>query len=364
MKKRAFSFSPLLQKTSAAHHGALNQLELESMGVSPDQVIDFSSNINPFGPPTIVKEILPNVELSSYPDRNVIALRRALSNQLGVDLNQIVVGNGTSELIWLIAFAFVQPGDRIVALGPTFGEYQRCARLMGGQVIFVNACPEDQFRLNFQEVNQALNANQPGLCFICNPNNPTGTIIPLETIQSWAQMHPDTGFIIDEAYLPFAPRFQSAIKLGLPNIIVLCSMTKDFSLAGVRLGFAVGQEEHIDKISQIRPAWNVNSLAQSAGLAVLNQKHFVSESNLKIRMEKEKLVFELEELGFFIPPSETHYFIMEVGEAGNFRSRLLRDHLIQVRDCTSFGLPAYVRISTRKSEDNQQLISAIKDMNS
>ncbi len=177
-------------------------------------------------------------------------------------------------------------------------------------------------------------------------------------------MYPDTGFIVDEAYLPFAPEFQSVIKLGLPNLIVLSSMTKDFSLAGVRLGFAVGQEEHIEKISQISPAWNVNSLAQSAGQAVLKQKHFMSESNQKIRIEKEKLIFELEELGFSIPPSETHYFIMEVGEARNFRSRLLRDHLIQVRDCTSFGLPSYVRISTRKSEDNQQLISAIKDMNS
>ncbi len=364
MKKRAFASSPLLQKTTAAHHGALNYKELESIGVSPDQVIDFSSNINPFGPPSIVKEMLPNVELSSYPDRDAIALCRALSHQIGVGLNQIVVGNGASELIWLIAFAFVQPGDRIVVLGPTFGEYQRCVSLMGGQVRFVNACPEEQFNLDYREVDQALNANQPGLCFICNPSNPTGTIIPLETIQSWAQMYPDTGFIVDEAYLPFAPEFQSAIKLGLPNIIVLCSMTKDFSLAGVRLGFAVGPEEHIEKISQIRPAWNVNTLAQSAGLAVLNQKHFVSESNLKIRIEKEKFVSALEELGFSIPPSETHYFIMEVGEAGNFRTRLLRDHLIQVRDCTSFGLPAYVRISTRKSEDNQQLISAIKDMNS
>ncbi len=363
MKKRAFAFSPLLQKTTAVHHGAINHKELESIGVSPQQVIDFSSNINPFGPPSIVKEILPNVELSSYPDRDAIAFRRELSNQLGVDLNQIVVGNGTSELIWLIAFAFVQPGDKIVVIGPTFGEYQRCARLMGGQVRFVNASPEKQFNLDYKEVDQALNTDQPGLCFICNPNNPTGTIVPLETIQSWAQTYPDIGFILDEAYLPFAPEFQSAIKLCLPNLIVLCSMTKDFSLAGVRLGYAVGPEEDIKNISQIRPAWNVNALAQSAGLAVLKQEHFMPESNQKIRIEKEKLVFALKDLGFSTPPSETHYFLVEVGEARKFRSRLLRDHLIQVRDCTSFGLPSYVRISTRKSEDNQQLISAIKDMN-
>jgi histidinol-phosphate aminotransferase len=363
MGKCAFASSPLLQKIAAIHHGALNHKELESLEISPDHVLDFSSNINPFGPPPVVKEALSNLDFSSYPDRDAIAIRKALSHQLNLDLSQLVVGNGASELIWLIAFAFVQPGDRIVIIGPTFGEYQRCVSLMGGQVKFVNAHPEDQFNLDYKRVDQALKTNQPDLCFICNPNNPTGTVIPLEIIRSWAQTYPNTGFILDEAYLPFTPEFQSAIKLGLPNLIILMSMTKNFSLAGLRLGYTAGPEEVIAKITQVRPAWNVNGLAQVAGLVVLAKKDFMSESNKKIRIEKGKLVYALKELGFPIPPSETHYFIMDVGEARCFRSRLLRDYLIQVRDCTSFGLPSYVRISTRQREDNQQLISAIQDMN-
>lgn len=362
MVKCAFTSSPLLQKTAAVHHGALNHKELESLKISPDHVLDFSSNINPFGPPPFIREALSDLDLSSYPDRDAIALRRSLSQQIGVDFNQIVVGNGASELIWLIAFAFIKPEDKIVVLGPTFGEYQRCVSLMGGQMKFVNACPKDQFNINYERVDHALKTNQPDLCFICNPNNPTGTIIPLEIIRSWAQTYPSTGFILDEAYLPFTPEFQSAIKLGLPNLIVLMSMTKNFSLAGLRLGYAAGPEDVIAKITQVRPAWNVNGLAQVAGLVVLAKKDFMSESNKKIRIEKGKLIYALKELGFSIPPSKTHYFIMDVGDARCFRSRLLRDYLIQVRDCTSFGLPSYVRISTRQREDNQQLISAIQDM--
>jgi len=200
------------------------------------------------------------------------------------------------------------------------------------------------------------------LCFICNPNNPTGTVIPMETIQSWVQAYPDTGFVLDEAYLPFAPETQSALTLAAPNLIILRSMTKDFSLAGVRLGYAVGPEGVITKITQVCPAWNVNAFAQVAGLVVLQEEGFMAQSNQKIRIEKEELVLALAELGFSIPPSKTHYFIMDVGEARHFRSRLLAGYLIQVRDCTSFGLPSYVRIATRRREDNQQLISAVQDM--
>ncbi|MFC2054093.1 pyridoxal phosphate-dependent aminotransferase [Chloroflexota bacterium] len=363
MIKHAFASSPTLNKTIVTHHGALDYKELESFGFSPDNVLDFSSNINPFGPPPAVKEALANIDLSSYPDRDAIALRKVLSHQIGVDINQVVVGNGTAELIWLIAFAFVQPGDRSVVLAPTFGEYQRCVSYMGGQVSFVNTHPEEQFKFDHRRVEHALKRNQASLCFICNPNNPTGTVIPLEFIQNWAQMCPGTGFILDEAYLTFAPELQSAIDLSLPNLIILRSMTKDFSLAGLRLGYAAGPEEVITRIAQVRPAWNVNSLAQAAGMAALSQKDFVCESIQKIRIEKEKLIYALVGLGYSIPSSQTHFFIMDVGEAKSFRKRLLQDYLIQVRDCTSFGMPSYVRISTRQSEDNQRLISAIQDIN-
>ena len=363
MQKKAFSSSSIIEKATTAFHGALNYQELESLNIEPDQVIDFSSNINPYGPPQGVPDGLSNIDSTKYPDRDSIALRTVLAEQLNITIDQIMVGNGTAELIWLIAFAFVQPGDDVAILGPTFGEYERCVRLMGGQVKWIKALPENEFAFGIQELHQALEDIQPKFCIICNPNNPTGTILKKEDIFTLAQAHQNTGVILDEAYLSFVPELTSSISLNLPNLLVMRSMTKDFSLAGLRLGYAIGLAEIIGKISQVAPAWNVNSYAQAAGLAALAQKDFMARSNDRLKVEKKHLVSALGKQGYSIFPSKTHYFLMDVGDAAAFRLRLLQEHFIQVRDCTSFGLPAMVRVSTRQREENQQLLDALWKIN-
>ncbi len=363
MKNKAFSVYNLYKNIT--HHGALNYNELESLGITPETVLDFSSNINPFGPPHEILKALEDIkskDISSYPDRDSSELRIALTQKLGVCKEQIVVGNGTAELIWLLAFTFVKPGDKVLILSPTFGEYERCIALMGGLVEHVKADSKDNFKFNIESINQALKELKPELCFICNPNNPTGSLIFVEQIGKLAKENPNTGFIIDEAYLSFLIKARSVINFALPNIIILRSMTKNFSIAGLRLGYAVGPKDLIAAISGVRPAWNVNRLAQIAGLTAIRQNDFIISSVNKIQSCKEKLVADLELLGYSIVPSSTHYFIMKVGNAKRFRSTLLKKYQIQVRDCSSFGIPSYVRISTQKQENNDRLIHAIKEM--
>jgi histidinol-phosphate aminotransferase len=199
------------------------------------------------------------------------------------------------------------------------------------------------------------------LVFICNPNNPTGKILPLNVLDEWAREFPSTLFVVDEAYLAFAPGMVSAITLHRKNILVLRSMTKDYAIAGLRLGYAVGTEVVIDALANLRPAWNVNSLAQAAGLAALQDESHLTDTLAKLRQEYQTLIDDLKALGFDPVPSQTHYFLLPVENGAQYRSKLLQQRIL-IRDCASFGLPDYVRIATRQSEENVRLISAIKEI--
>lgn len=345
--------------TPPAHHGALDYAEIDRLEFVPDDILDFSSNINPYGPASSAVEAIKRTVLERYPDREAVALRSALADHLSLSIEQIVVGNGTAELIWLIAFAFVRPGDLILVLGPTFGEYARCARLTEGHVEVISGHGDDDFTIDPHTVERTLRDRRPRLIFICNPNNPTGSIIERESIGRWADDHPETLFIIDEAYLAFASDYSSVIDLCRGNILTLRSMTKDHALAGLRLGYAAGPLSLIEAVARVRPPWNVNAMAQSAGLAALNEPDHLQRTLDKIRGAKGELIAELCRLGLTPLPSVTQYFIVDVGCGAEFRRHLLKHFRIQVRDCASFGLPAYIRIATRRPKENARLLDSL-----
>ena len=367
MKKGAFlegqnpSPRPEVLAAHLTYHGALDYSELEMLKLDPGEVLDFSVNSNPYGPSSAVREILRTIPLERYPDRETLALRRALADHLDIAPDQIVAGNGAAELIWLVALAFLRPGDLVLVLGPTFGEYTRAAALMGAQVEILTAQPEQGFVVNPDDVTRSLRRVQPRLVFLCNPNNPTGTLTSLETIDAWARSHPQTLFIVDEAYLAFAATARSALNIGVQNILVLRSMTKDYALAGLRLGYAVSNEDVIDALARVSPPWSVNSMAQAAGVAVLADKENLRSSLDKLARANETLVAGLRTLGLTPLPSDVHFFLVLVEDGAAFRRKLLRQK-IMVRDCASFGLPAHVRIATRRPEENARLLNAIREM--
>jgi len=210
-------------------------------------------------------------------------------------------------------------------------------------------------------VARRLRENRPRLAFVCIPNNPTGVTVSLDVVGDWARISPETLFVVDEAYLAFAPGLRSAVTLTLPNVLVLRSMTKDYALAGLRLGYVVGHETIVDVLTRVRPAWNVSALAQAAGVAALSDQAYLDETLNALNKDKEVLVTGLRRSGWAPLPSTVHFFLLRVGDGAAFRRNLLR-HRIQVRDCASFGLPAYVRIATRCPEENAQLLAALQDV--
>ena len=275
--------------------------------------------------------------------------------------DRVLPGNGASELIWLAALAFVRPGDRVLVLGPTFCEYARAAGLMGAQVTTCRAREVTGFVPEPAEVGRRLETLRPSCVFLCNPNNPTGAVLAPEVIAAWARRRPRTLFVVDEAYLPFAVGLDSVLTFGEENILVLRSLTKDFGLAGLRLGCAIGPDGLIAALRRTQPPWSVNALAQAAGVAALRDPSHRRTSLQRLAQGKQELAESLSRLGMTPVPSAVHFFLLRVGEGAAFRQALLRRGVL-VRDCASFGLPAHVRIAARRPDENERLLAAIREV--
>ncbi|MBI2858797.1 MAG: histidinol-phosphate aminotransferase family protein, partial [Chloroflexi bacterium] len=220
-------------------HGGLDPGELLALGLAPEGVIDFSVCCNPYGPPPAVSQALVMERLQAYPDSHCGELRQKLSDITGVSAERIVVGSGSMELIRLVALAFIRPGDPCLIPSPTFGEYATSCILLGGATIELR-CPEAaQFRLSVSELAQAVALRRPRVVFLCSPNNPTGHCLDYVDLGGVVSSSPETLFVVDEAYASFAGRAGETAKLlDHDNVLVLRSMTKDYALAGLRLGYA------------------------------------------------------------------------------------------------------------------------------
>ena len=350
-----------LTQVATAIHGALDYAELQRHGIAPAAVIDFSENSNPFGPAPGVRVALAAVDPARYPDRDCLALRRVLADQTGAALDELVVGNGAAELLWLVAFAFLERGDRVLILGPTFGEYARMACLMGAEVVEWQADATTAFAVDPNAFATQMAALEPKAIFLCNPNNPTGTVIDPATVAAWAARFPQTLFVVDEAYLAFVPGLRSLYAWRLPNLLIVRSLTKEYALAGLRLGYALGPATLVAGLAQARVPWSVNAAAQAAGEAALRDQAHLQRTLAALQAAKSELIAGLQQLGRHPLPSQTHYFLLNVSNGASFRQQLLRDGLL-VRDCASFGLPTYVRIATRKPAQNQVLLARLGQM--
>ncbi len=352
---------PELLQIPDAIHGALDFAELECLGLAPEAVLDFSVNGNPYGPSPQVREAIAQVPYDRYPDREVRALRQVLARHLDITPERLLIGNGSTELVWLLALAFVRPGDPVVLVGPTFGEYTRAAILMGAHLHQYTAQPEEDFNIVPERVTRLLQQSQPRLVFVCNPNNPTGTFVTPEIIAHWATAWPGTLFIIDEAYLTFAANAPSVLPGLRHNMLVLRSMTKAYALAGLRLGYAIGSPDILAALQRARPPWSVNALAQAAGIAALRDKAHLTFCLERIAQAKHGLTAGLHALGLLPVPSTTHFFLVRVGHGAACRQALLGRGIL-VRDCASFGLPDYIRVATRRPGENARLLTALAEV--
>ena len=353
---------PEIENLQVCPHGGIDYAELGAMGITPKAVLDFSVCTNPFMPPPGIREMLNNIAIDKYPDCEATELRQRLSERLGVPLDNILVGSGTTELIRLIALAYFRRGDRILILEPTYGEYETTCQIVGAKPIKQWLKAEDKFAPRIEETVDLIRQHHPRAVFICNPNNPTGKYLARQEVESVLDVIEDGLLILDEAYLAFVEKSWSSIELiSQANVVILRSMTKDYGLAGLRLGYTVTSQEITENLRRVCPPWNVNVIAQKVGAMVLEDVDYLEQTRQKIREAKQYLIDGFSRLGFQLLPSDTNYFLVKVGSAQAFRTALLKQG-IQVRDCTSFGFPEYVRIAPRTMPECQKLMATVHEL--
>ncbi|MBM3947385.1 MAG: histidinol-phosphate aminotransferase family protein [SAR202 cluster bacterium] len=349
-------------------HGGLDAEELAALGLRPEEVLDFSASINPLGPPPSVVRALASLDLAAYPDRDCRDLRLALARRLEVSPEWVQVGNGSMELIHLLARAFLAPGDGAVIFTPTFGEYEAACRLQGAGVVEVRARETDGFQWSIGEFSAAGGAtrgfaHQPQktsrLVFLCNPNNPTGAYLARDDVERVITTFPQATVVLDEAYATFADEpWDSVPLLRHRNVVLLHSMTKTYAIPSLRLGYAVGHPEILDHTRRFQPSWSVNGAAQAAGLAALGEDAYLRVARACAQEGKAVLCEMLEAAGLRVTRGAANFVLVEVGDARAVRRRLLERRLC-VRDCASFGLPRHVRIGVRTPQECGRLAEAL-----
>lgn len=331
-------------------------------GATDPSFLDFSANINPYGPPPSVLEAIYCIPLDRYPDSGSYELRSVLSAKLGISEGSILVGNGSVELIRLVTFACLHPGDRVIVVEPTFSEYAFAAKLMGARIQPFLTLSSSGFSLDIEELCRFIRSFEPRLTFLCNPDNPTGRYLGEREVRMIAEACSSGFLVLDEAFVNFVDKPWSSLSLlGTGNVIILRSLTKDYALAGLRLGYLLGPDDLVDVLSRIQPPWSVNIFAQRLGVAALAADDYLRDTMGRILLAKARLRQELNAIGLEPLPSSVHFFLLEVGEASRLCA-ILKDRGIFIRDCTSFGLPSFVRISTRTQEENCRLIEVLKEI--
>jgi threonine-phosphate decarboxylase len=340
-------------------------------GLKREEILDFSSNVNPLGPSEKALEAAKNSfkEIPSYPDSNSAELRQAISSRFGgLSRNNVIVGNGSTELIYLFAEAFLKRGETAIIPAPTFGEYESAVRKTGETPKFV------KLDGNFNIDEGAFTHEMAGakIVFLCNPNNPTSILIPSETLTEIFDMalKQDSLVFLDEDFLEFvenekALSFINKIK-DYPNLFILRSFTKIFGLTGLRVGYGIANEEIINILSCAKIPWNVNCLAQATAVAALKDEDHLRVTRELVKKEKAQLLAELSTFkSFKVYPPDANFVFIDIRKSGltaaELSDKLLRQGIL-IRDCTSFrGLDEYfIRVAVKTHTDNESLIAALK----
>ncbi len=328
-------------------------------------VIKMASNENPLGPSQEVRQaVIQALErVAQYPDANNFYLRDALAAELGVPAEQLLIGNGLDDVNRILAETLFNPGDEVIIPQPTFSQYEIVTRLMGAKPVFVKG---DGYRHDLDAMVGAI-TDRTKMIFICNPNNPTGTIISeAELVRFLRQVPERIPVVLDEAYADFAddPAFPDGIRLlqnGFANLIVYHTFSKIHGMAGLRLGYAVAAPELIRQTWRIKDPFNVNLIAQAAGVAALNSKRHIMLSKELVQTGKRQFYEELDRLGVRYLPTQANFILIDCGQD----SRPVYDHLLHsgiiVRMTHSFGLPHCLRVTFGTAEQNDRFFRAFRE---
>jgi len=350
-------------------HGGIRPAQLRELGLDPSEALDFSASVSPLGPPEGLWEALKGVDLSAYPDPECLELREALADHHGVGIDNLLVGNGSTELIHLLARAYISgPSSNgrpsVLQFSPTYGEYAGACELAGAEMLELQARRGANFSWDLDAAEAAILREKPAVVFLCNPNNPTGVYLDMNQVSRLCDAAEEASslLVLDEAYVNFVDdRWDSlpllAEKSG-SNLALLRSMTKDYALTGLRLGYLAAAPEIVRRLAALQPDWSVNALAQVAGVVALEDEDYLPRARQAVNASREFLTRELNKAGFCVLPSAANFMLVEAGNGARWRERLMSRGVF-VRDCASFGLPDCIRIGIRSMPDCQRLAEAV-----
>lgn len=334
-------------------------------------ILDYSSNINPLGVPqkfiNIAKESFN--KLVNYPDPYYIDLRKKIAEFNSLDLSNIIVGNGATEILFLYLKA-LKP-KKVLILAPCFAEYERALKSVSAEINYFELKESDNFYPDIENLKKEIETNSYDLLLFCNPNNPTGQFIKLEDIRVVVEAceNKNTKIFVDEAFIEFIENWQekTVSLLKNKNIFIMRAFTKFFAIPGLRLGYGIGfNDEILNKMWDEKEPWTVNTFANLAGLVMLDDKEYIEKSEKWILEEKKFMYKELSEFQYLKAyKTECNFILLKIQ---NISSTSLRDKMIEknilIRDASNFKFLDYhfVRLAIKDRESNIKVLEALADI--
>ncbi|UFJ42769.1 histidinol-phosphate transaminase [Brevibacillus humidisoli] len=327
------------------------------------EVIKLASNENPFGCSPKVKEALA-AELNTlavYPDGGSMQLREELAAFLQVDPSQLIFGNGSDEIVLMISRAYLSEGTNTVMATPTFSQYRSNAKIEGAELIEV---PLKDGVHDLDAMAEAINS-QTRVVWVCNPNNPSGTIVTESELLAFLDKVPrDVLVVMDEAYYEYvvAEDYPQTIPLldKYPNLIILRTFSKIYGLAALRIGYGVAHANIVGHLNHVREPFNTSSLAQAAARTALTDQEFVRSCREQNRINLKRMTDKFDELGLDYFPTQTNFVLVNMKEDSDVVFRKLLAQGLIVRSGNALGFPGYQRITVGTAEQNDKLLTAVE----
>ncbi|RUU12756.1 histidinol-phosphate transaminase [Mesorhizobium sp. USDA-HM6] len=327
-----------------------------------DNCVRLNTNENPFPLPKIVmKSALEAIGRQYlYPEHDNISLREAAADAYGLTKDQVIAGNGSSELLGLIYRAFLNPGDGVAMLSPGFSFNRKLAMLQGAQFLEIECN-----KANFLPIEELLfgPAENAKFILLANPNNPTGAFVPVTEIERLAAQS-DHLIVLDEAYVDFAPDNGLRLIDNYPNVLLLRTFSKSYAAAGIRIGFGFGHPEVIGRLRNIQNVFNMNVIGHAVGISILAHRAAYEENHKHIKHERERVAFALAQLGFSVTPSHANFLLARVpaGQDGRWWQAALERRKILVAFFPEKSLQNHIRVSIGTKKQMDSFLHAVADI--
>lgn len=356
--------SPAVQKLPVYQPGKPIEEVARELGLPAQDIIKLASNENPLGPSpralAALQQALPTLHL--YPDGNAYYLKQRLAHTLGVQPANLILGNGSNEVLELVGHALIQPGTEAVVSQYCFIVYPIVTLLFGGRLVVV---PARNYGHDLPAMARAI-TSQTRVVFVANPNNPTGTLAPATDLMRLVeQVPPEVLLVVDEAYIEYLdepPELLPLVRGGrMPNLLLVRTFSKIYGLAGLRVGYGIGHPELIAALERVREPFNVNAAAQIAALAALDDSDHVQRTRENNRAGLQFFHRAFTELGLEFVPSAANFVLVRVGDGQRVFLELQQQGVI-VRPMAGYQLPEWVRISVGTPEENQRCVTALRQV--